>query len=502
MPKYKLFAALEAGSNSISMKIVHFDKTNGITVVDTLEKNLSLGRQTYKYGKIPYNTVDELCSVFTGFKTKMDEYGVTDYVACATSAVREASNSEYVIDQVMLRTGIKINILNNEEERFLHNKALGLNLEAFDRVIDEGAAIIDLSSGSLQISTYEKGRLSRSENVALGPLRVMEEFSPLKESGRVVETIDEYIRAESLVFQRYFSYMDKKNFILCGTGAEFLKMATASENITREMIEKFVKQLSHDDLEEVSGRYGLTYDQGVVVFLSLLIYKNFIPEEDITIYSPPVSLSDGLCVEYAEKNDMLLRTSHPFSDDMISSAEYYAKRYHCDKKHYQKVTEFSSAIGRYMSKRFGINKRDLQLLAVASIFSGCGLYLRNRDYSQYSSDIFRANSVLGLSEREKDMVSYIILLHDGDGLPKDDPKFEYFPKSRKLTISKLGAILAVAETLDSGRRQKISQIKISFKEDTLLIKAAHEEDITLERFAFSKAAEFFEDVFGVQCRLI
>ncbi len=317
-----------------------------------------------------------------------------------------------------------------------------------------------------------------------------------------METIDEYIRSESQVFQRYFSHTDKKNFLLCGTGAEFLKKVTGCENITREMVEEYIEKLNNDNLEDIAPRYGLTYDQAVVVFLSLLIYRSFLPEGETAIYSPSVKLSDGICVEYAEKNDLFLKTNHSFSEDMISSAEYYAKRYHCDKKHYQKVTEFASAIGRYMAKRFGINKRDILLLSIASIFSDCGLYLGGRHYARYSKDIFRANPVIGLSEREKDMVSYIILLHTEEDLIGDDPKFEYFPKSRKLTISKLGAILAIAKTLDAGRRQKISGIKISFKDETLLIKASHEADITLERFKFSEAAEFFEDVFGVKCRLI
>ena len=84
----------------------------------------------------------------------MKSYGVDEYVCYATTAVREASNSEYIIDQINIRTGIKVTIISNEEERFLHNKAFALNNSYFDDIIEAGAVLVDVASGSVQAVSY------------------------------------------------------------------------------------------------------------------------------------------------------------------------------------------------------------------------------------------------------------------------------------------------------------------------------------------------------------
>lgn len=504
MPKYKMFAAIEAGSSSISMKIVRFDKTNGIIPVDHVTKNLSLGRQTYKNGKIPYTFVEELCSIFNEFTVMMKEYGVAEYIACATSAIREASNSEYVIDQVNLRTGIKINILNNEEERFLHNKALALKLDGFDNIIEESAALIDLSSGSVQISTYENGRLYRSENILMGPIRLLEKFSGIENrSEDFVKTIDEYIAVETSKILRNFDYSAHKNFIICGISVKYLKKISGCEEFTIKIFNELCSKLKYMSADDLSRDYQIPREQGIIMLASALIYRNLLKHSSSNrIFAPEIGLCDGICVEYAEKSSNAPELKHIFADDIISGAQYYAKRYNCDKKHYTKVLEYACSIAKYMSKRFGIEKNDITLLSVAAIFADAGYYLSCRHYSRYSRDIFRASPVLGISQKEKDVIAYTLLFH-ADGVPLDsDQAYQYLPKSRKLTISKLSAILAIAKTLDEGRKQKIKSIRLSYKNDTLIIKGDYSEDISLERYEFEKAAEFFEDVFGVKTRLV
>lgn len=158
MPRYKVFAAIELGSTGISMRIAEISKKNGISVLDTVNYDISLGKESYATGKISYNIVDKICGCFEEYLRIMKGYGVDDYVCYATTAVREASNSEYIIDQINIRTGIKVNIISNEEERFLHNKAFALQNDYFDNIIEAGAVIVDVSSGSMQVR-FSLGRV-------------------------------------------------------------------------------------------------------------------------------------------------------------------------------------------------------------------------------------------------------------------------------------------------------------------------------------------------------
>ena len=87
------------------MKIAEVSKKNGISVLDTVKYDLSIGKESYAVGKISYNLVDKICNCFEEYLRIMKSYGVDEYVCYATTAVREASNSEYIIDQINIRTG-------------------------------------------------------------------------------------------------------------------------------------------------------------------------------------------------------------------------------------------------------------------------------------------------------------------------------------------------------------------------------------------------------------
>jgi exopolyphosphatase/guanosine-5'-triphosphate,3'-diphosphate pyrophosphatase len=503
MPKYKVFAAIDVGSTAISMKIIQITKKNGLCPLDTVVYQMSLGKETYATGKITYSSVEKICGIMADFVRIMQEYQVDDYTAYATTAVREASNSEYIIDQINLRTGIKVTMINNEEEHFLHNKALALNVDCFDTMIEEGAEIIDVSSGSVQISFYQNSKLNYSQSVPMGSLRVFELLSDL-ESRTVTFSglLEEYIKASVEQYKRnFFRTEDYQNFIIYGNGLSNLKLLCGKEDpyLAYEDLNKVHRILEKKSPEQISEEYEIPYESAILLLPTVLIYKNFLASSQKNILAPDCSLVDGICVEYAEKNTYI-HTKHIFTNDIISSVICYADKYHCDKNHYEAVTEYAVSIFNALSKKFGLNKRDCVLLKVASILQDTGLYININSSSKYSYDIVKANSILGLSEKEHEIVAYTVLFQNG-GISVEVPEYKSLSKSRKLLISKLSAILSLAKTLDMTYQQKIMRIKSTFKDGTLFITANTDEDITLESWKFYIAAEFFKEVFGIKTEL-
>lgn len=70
-----------------------FLQETGIRVLNHVRHRMELGRDTYATGKISTELTDELCAVLLDFKQMMKEFGVEDYRACATSAIRETRNT-------------------------------------------------------------------------------------------------------------------------------------------------------------------------------------------------------------------------------------------------------------------------------------------------------------------------------------------------------------------------------------------------------------------------
>ncbi len=502
----KMFAAIDVGSTSLAMKVAALSKKDGIQYVDDIKYPLLLGAETYTVGKIRYRMVENICGVMEEFVRIMREYGVEEYAAYATTAVREAANSEYIIDRINLRTGLKVNILSNEEEHFLQNKALALYDAHFAEMIETGAVILDVSSGRVQASVYEKSELKFSQSIPLGSLRVAEQMSRFERSSiKYTGLVKEYISNGLRRFKNdFFETADAGYFILSGSFVEYIKVLCGKEGedfLSYSDIEEAYAKIADMPVADIAAEYGLTQERAYTLHSTIMFFLLFM-EYDKTkkIFVTELSLRDGMVVEYLEKQGYT-HTQHRFTEDIISSAKFYADKYRCDKTHYETVNRFADEIFKVMSKKFGLSKRDKVLLNVAAIMADTGYFVNANNYSKYSYDVVSANHILGLSDKEVKTIAYTVLFH-ASREPLDGDGYETLTKSHRLQIAKLTAILSLAKSLDCGYNGKIRAIKSGFKKESMYVRAYSDDDIEIERLEFEAAADFFEDVFGLRPVLI
>ena len=120
----KLIAAIDIGSHAMRMRIGEIKEDGRIKELESFRKLVSLGHDTFTTGQVSFETVDRVCDMLTVFKQTMNDYGVTEYKAMATSAVREASNKSYIVDQIRLKTGLELKVISNSQEQFLTHKGI------------------------------------------------------------------------------------------------------------------------------------------------------------------------------------------------------------------------------------------------------------------------------------------------------------------------------------------------------------------------------------------
>ena len=115
---HKLLAAtIDLGAHSARMLIAEYDGKHGtVEPLEELEVLVPLGSDVFRHGKISNPVIRMLCDVFLNFRNKMNEYGVADYKAIATSAVREAANAAILLERIAHFTGIRIVIFEGADE--------------------------------------------------------------------------------------------------------------------------------------------------------------------------------------------------------------------------------------------------------------------------------------------------------------------------------------------------------------------------------------------------
>lgn len=500
---FTTFAAIDAGSNELSLKIFQISKKNGIEELDHIRHAIELGSDSYKYQKIRYELVDEMCEVLKQFSQKMKEYDVTDYIAYATSAIREASNSILILDQIKLRSGIHVNILSNSEQRFLCYKAIALKTAAFTDLIQKETAIVDVGSGSIQISLFHHGCLRQTQNIRLGSLRIRELLSSMEnKTDNYYKLISEYIDNEMITFQELFLQEENiEQVIATGDQLNLFMQITGknpgSESIHANELNTFFESLLNTSLEELSRKSSYPREQISLLIPTAMIYhKIFEITNAKKIYFTDITLCDGIAAEYAERK-LKIRSGHDFTNDILCSARYIAKRYHCNKAHNENVSYLALSIFDSIRKLHGLGKRERLLLEIAVILHNCGDFIDLTHSRENSYTIIMSTEIIGLSHQERELIARLVR-YTPEPFSKWSDTLDNTDKEDYLTLCKLYAIFAIANALDKSHTQKLSNVKVSYKENLLTITATTVKDITLEHGLFLEKAAFFEDVYGIR----
>lgn len=508
----RTFAAIDVGSFELEIGIFEISDKNGIRVVDHVKHMIALGRDTFRDGKISYRLVEETCGVLEDFVRIMKEYQVEDYRAYATSAMREARNSQIVLEQIRVQTGIEVKIISNSEQRFISYKAIAAKEAEFQKIIQQGTAIVDVGFGSMQVSLFDKDALVMTQSLPLGVLRLKEFLANARASAEVEHSlVKELVDNELMTFRKmYLKDREFKNVIAIGEPILTLYYKTEAgkrkEQLTVEEFDHFyarIKSMTKDQLEDafdVNGEYAQ------MLFPTASIYKRML---DITgaqmIWVPGIRMVDGMAAEYAEDKKML-KFNHDFSNDIIVASKNIARRYKCQMSHVQAVEDSALKLFDTLKRYHGMKSRERLLLQIAVNLHACGKFVTMRDALDCAYNIIMSTEIIGLSHVEREIVANVVKYHDQkfrynevevSAKPSRDSRLVN-PENLTLMIAKLTAILRLANSMDRSHLNKLADCKLNVRENQLVISTDYSGDVTLEAISIAEKGDFFEEIFGVR----
>ena len=276
----KTFAAIDVGSYEQTLKIFTMSRSTGIREVDCVNNRLDLGSDTYMTGKLGHDKLEELCQVLREFMTIMKGYKADEYKAYGTSAIREIRNTDIVLDQIAQRTGVKIEVLGNSEQRFLDYKSIALKGEGFEKVIEKGTVVLDIGGGSIQCSLFDKDKLSATCNLRLGVLRLQEMLHRLNvRPSRHPQLLEEILSTQFAVFRKmYLKDRQIENIIVVDDYMAALIRRKLSSSQTGAYIDcasfySFLDFINAHTDEEIAGRFDLPEENAPLLRISSAIVR-------------------------------------------------------------------------------------------------------------------------------------------------------------------------------------------------------------------------------------
>lgn len=491
-----LFAAIDVGSYEVQMKIFQMMPRKEIKEIDHIRHRIELGKDTYTTGKISVNKIEELCDVLTHFHEIMDGYQVADYRACATSAISEADNRIMILEYVKRKSGITIEIMDNEELRFMDYKSLAFGIKDFYKVIQNGTAIAEVGNGSVQISLFDNDKLVTTQNIRVGNLRIREKTAQFSNQAvRMNTIIDEIINKEIEAFKKmHLKERQIHHLIVVGY---YTRELLKKDSVSGEEFNTIYREILDMNPQAIAKKFDMTTEDATLVVPTMTIYKRLIDEMGaVEILAPGISMSDGIAYDYAQKMKFI-QCEHDFNDDIIAAARVMAKKYQCNKSHIRNLESLALPIFDRLKKQFGLTDRDRLLLQLSVILHGCGKYISLSNGATCSYYIIMSTEIIGLSRRERTIIANVVKYNTLDFTSADIINQAYMTQEDYLLICKLVAILRVANVLDRSHKQKMNNVKITLKDDELLITVETREDITLERGFFPSRADYFKEVFHI-----
>lgn len=280
-------AAIDIGSNAARLLIT--DVISGpqgvlefIKVV-LVRVPLRLGFDVFGKGEISASKTEKIIKTIKAYKLLLDVYEVKHLKACATSAMRDASNADEIIKKVKTETGILIDVISGDQEAsFIYENHIAENMTS-----DESYLYVDVGGGSTDLTFFSDGKQVFKKSFNIGTIRLLKNQVTEAAWDEMKEFISKKTKGHHHVSA-------------IGSGGNINKIFSISKRkegkpLFLDQLRNYYKEFSSMSLSQRISLYKLREDRADVIVPALLIYINVMRWADAQeIFVPKIGLADGL----------------------------------------------------------------------------------------------------------------------------------------------------------------------------------------------------------------
>lgn len=286
-------AAIDIGSNAIRFQVSTVLDTAPTVVFKKLEYirfPLRLGHDVFSTGRISDKSIGKFKKLMKAFRLLIELYEVSDYMFCATSAIRESDNGAELVNDVFNELGITIHIIDGNREAELINRAISSYLTK------KTYLHIDVGGGSTELNLYVKGDKIKTRSFKVGSVRVLEH----NDSPLMWEDMEQWVRANI-----------KKEYgkvTAVGTGGNISKIFELAKKrpggtISIKRVRDILAMIKEHSLEDRVYKLQMNPDRADVIVPASDIYIKVMEwARAQSILVPEVGLKDGMMLYLYEQN--------------------------------------------------------------------------------------------------------------------------------------------------------------------------------------------------------
>lgn len=515
-----IIAAIDIGTNSIHMVIVKVEPTLPAFSVIAKEKDtVRLGEKNPKTGDLTPEAIDRSLSALRRCKDLADSLNVTEIIAVATSATREASNGKDFLNQIESELGITVNLISGQEEarRIYLGVLSGMDLGKQPQII------VDIGGGSTELILADIHEPRFLSSTKIGAVRLAGEFvttDPISELE--LNYLRAYVRGmlERSVVEIWKNLQLNEVPGLIGTSGTIETLATihaiqkhgsvpnpiGGYQVSRQDLEKIVKKLAAMTCQErleVSGIVDKRAEiivPGAIILLEVMTMLNL---DSITICEQ--ALREGIIVDWMLTRGLIESRLRYQNEVRKRNVIKIAQKYRVNLEYSQKVADFAvSLFEQTQGTLHEWGHKEQELLWAAAILHNCGVYISHSAHHKHSYYLIRNAEMLGFTELELELIANLARYHRKSKPKKKHDYYHKLPnKQDQLMVKQLSAILRLAVALDRRQKGAINNVNCYYYKENQevhlhLFPKDVGDDCALELWSLNYKKWVFEEEYDVK----
>ena len=428
--------------------------------------------------------------------------------AVATSAVREARNTDMFLDRVAIATSIDVEVIDTAEESRLIVAPLSQAISNILTNEKSNILVAEVGGGSTLLTVMHQSEIIATQSLPLGSIRLQEALITGNETPlQAGETFSLRIQNEISGVKSLLPLKDIQTVVAIGGDARFAAREIGQPGKSPEI--SIIKKKSFDKLvdkclahspEELAAKYSLAFTDAETLNPALLVYRTLLDTVQAKeMMVSQVSMRDGLLLDMARR--VTGREDRSLTEGVIHSAMSVAKKYQVDLDHSIKVAELAIQLFDLLKSEHHLSDRERLLLRVAALLHETDHFISTRAHHKHSFYLIKNSELFGFSRDEHNLVAHVARYHRRSAPKSTHLEYVNLSREQRMLISKMAALLRVADALHATHAHQPLNFRFERQDDTLIIYVAGVTDMYLERLSVSFKGDMFEDIFGIKIRL-
>lgn len=500
---------IDLGTNSFHTLIVDAYANGAFEVVDRLKEMVRLGERGLSQHRLTEGGMKRAVRAIRRVRLLAEGHGVSEYLAYATSAIREAENGGDLLEQIRQETGILVRPISGDLEA-------QLIYEGVRRAVDlrVPTLLVDIGGGSTEFVIGTSEEVFFQTSLKIGAARTTSQFvttDPVSEQEfralrayyrQVLAPVYEAVAAHGVqeivgssgtmenlaeVYLHRYGDPSRSIYLQPFAPADFRKVTKA------------IMESSRAEREAMRGIEPKRVGQIVAgATLVDVLLKDF-PIERLRI--SPNALREGMVVHYIRKNHPLLEVRAPFADVRRRSIHEFGFRFGWDVKHVRYVTAIALQLFDVCRPLHGLGREERELLEYASLLHDVGYYISRTDHHKHSYYLIKQADLRGFQPEEIEVMANVARYHRRS-LPKDKhPGYKRLTKPLQKLVDQLAAFLRLANGLDRSHYQNVIELRANLTDRALEIEIDTKGDPQLDVWGGRQGSDLFRQAFGRPVRI-